>query len=214
MSKQKTVYTCNGCAYKSVKWIGCCPGCSTWDSFIETVTNLPAKRGAIKTNAVILQPLSSVITHEKTRMLSGISEWDRVVGNGIMPGSLLVLTGDPGIGKSTLLLQVCNKIAQSKTVFYFSTEESIHQVKQRAQRLSCISDQLFISDEANLETIVHTVEQKKPDLLIIDSIQNCFLANATSAPGSIAQLRESTFQLMRPSVATLPKKALLQGPKH
>jgi len=130
-------------------------------------------------------------------MLTGIGEWDRVVGNGIMPSSLIVLTGDPGIGKSTLLLQVCNRLAQEKRVFYFSTEESIHQVKQRAQRLDCVSDSLFISDEANLETIISTTETEKPEILIIDSIQNCYLANAQSAPGSITQLRESTFQLMR-----------------
>jgi len=201
MNKQKTSFSCVKCTYKSVKWIGCCPECNNWNSFQEVTPKAAVKYGVVKTkDTVSLQPLSQVPTHNQKRMLTKISEWDRVVGDGIMPSSLIVLTGDPGIGKSTLLLQICNKLAQESQenkVFYFSTEESIHQVKQRAQRLSCISDNLFISDTANLETIVSTAETKKPTILVIDSIQNCYLANAQSAPGSIAQLRESTFQLMR-----------------
>jgi len=201
MAKQTTLFSCADCDYKSIKWVGCCPGCNSWDSFKKETTFQDAKggiRGARKSSSSSrLQPLSQVSVQDKKRMFTGISEWDRVAGDGIMPSSLIVLTGDPGIGKSTLLLQISNKLAQEKKVLYFSTEESIQQVKQRALRLSCINDNLLISDEANLEVIVHTAEQEKPDVLIIDSIQNCYLASAQSSPGSITQLRESTFQLMR-----------------
>lgn len=194
MSKQTAIFSCIECNYKSIKWIGCCPECKHWDTLKE---NFAPASTTKKKQISSLQPLSQVSLHKQERMLTGISEWDRVVGHGIMPSSLIVLTGDPGIGKSTLLLQVSNAFAQSKKVFYFSTEESIYQVKQRAQRLSCINDNLLISDDAHLENIIQTAEAEKPDLLIIDSIQNCYHASMQSAPGSITQLRESTFQLMR-----------------
>lgn len=130
-------------------------------------------------------------------MLSGISEWDRVIGSGIMPSSLLILTGDPGIGKSTLLLQVANQLSQKYIVYYFSTEESLQQVKLRAQRLGCAKGNLLFSDQSELETIVATSKKDSPDIVIIDSIQNCYIPNASSLPGSTGQLRESTFHLMR-----------------
>lgn len=141
--------------------------------------------------------LNSVIEKPKERMLSGIDEWDRVLGGGIMPQSLLILTGDPGIGKSTLLLQICNRLAQHYTVFYFSTEESLQQVQQRAQRLGVINDNLLFSDQAQLQTIITTATECRPDIVIIDSIQNCYSESAQSFPGSVGQLRESTFHLMR-----------------
>jgi Predicted ATP-dependent serine protease len=130
-------------------------------------------------------------------MLSGISEWDRVVGGGIMPSSLIILTGDPGIGKSTLLLQISNNLAQNYTVFYFSSEESLNQVKNRAERLGCINDNLLFSDKADLESIIEISKNQKPDLLIIDSIQNCYSSETDTSPGSISQLRETAFLLMR-----------------
>lgn len=130
-------------------------------------------------------------------MLSGMHEWDRVVGEGITPGSLIILTGDPGIGKSTLLLQIANKLAKNYQVIYFSTEESLPQVKQRADRLSCFNEQLLFSDQAELITIIATAKQHKPALIIIDSIQNCYLSKSQTQPGSIGQLREAAFQLMR-----------------
>jgi DNA repair protein RadA/Sms len=155
-------------------------------------------------------------------MLSGINEWDRVMGDGIMPSSLIVLTGDPGIGKSTLLLQIADKLAHSYRVFYFSTEESLQQVKVRAERLDCLHSNLLFSDQADLATIVHTAQQEKPDLLIIDSIQNCYLPNAQSLPGSIGQLRETTFQLLRLAKEQgitvivsghITKEGIIAGPK-
>lgn len=204
MSKNKVVYACSSCSYQSVKWMGCCPECSQWNTFEEnqTLTHTvpgskfaPAKSGALKT--LSMTQLSTVETTMKPRMLSGIDEWDRVVGGGIMPSSLIILTGDPGIGKSTLLLQICNKLAKNYSVFYFSTEESLQQVKQRAQRLECINENLMFSDQADLETILSTSQHHKPDIVIIDSIQNCYTSQAQTFPGSIGQLRESTFHLMR-----------------
>ena len=127
------------------------------------------------------------ITADK-RMLSGIDEWDRVMGGGIVPGSLLVLTGDPGIGKSTLLLQIANTLAHAHTVLYFSTEESLRQLAGRAKRLNCNSPSLLFSDCADLEKIIKTAQARKPDIVIIDSIQNCSNPDAQSFPGSIGQL--------------------------
>ncbi len=141
--------------------------------------------------------LTEIDSSQTERMVSGIEEFDRVVGDGLMPSSLLILTGDPGIGKSTLLLQVANNLAKNYRVFYFSSEESLAQVKQRATRLHCIEKNLFFSDQAELEVIVSTTKHEKPDILIIDSIQNCYQSNASTLPGSIGQLREATFVFMR-----------------
>jgi len=168
--------------------------------------------------------LQHVPTGTQQRMLSGIQEWDRVMGGGIIPSSLLVLTGDPGIGKSTLLLQVCNQLAQNYTVFYFSTEESLQQVKLRAERLGCLNERLFFSDSADLATIIATASATthKPDILIIDSIQNCYISGSQTLPGSVGQLRESTFQLMRLAkeqnitiilTGHITKEGVIAGPK-
>lgn len=224
--KQKTTYVCNKCSYKTLKWLGCCPECKEWSSLKEvqslahtTTKSLGAHRSAAPTQMVNIQDIK--IAKQK-RMLSGIDEWDRVVGNGIMPSSLLILTGDPGIGKSTLLLQVSHQLAQNYKVFYFSTEESLQQVKQRAQRLSCTSNQLFFSNQSQLGTILTTAQGEKPDILIIDSIQNCYIPNAQSLPGSVGQLREAAFQLMRLAkeqgitviiTGHITKEGVIAGPK-
>lgn len=203
MAKQKTTFSCSNCTYQTIKWMGCCPECSTWDSFQEQVTHaptsIPGSKVAVRSGGATatMMQLNTVETIPTKRMQSGIEEWDRVVGHGIMPSSLIILTGDPGIGKSTLLLQICNGLARNHVVYYFSTEESLQQVKQRAQRLECINDNLLFSDQADLETIIATSQAQKPDIVIIDSIQNCYTAAATSFPGSVGQLRESAFHLMR-----------------
>lgn len=203
MAKQKISYSCSSCTYQSIKWMGCCPECNEWNTFSEQITapttTIPGSKVNPKTSGatVTMMQLNSVETTPAKRMLSNIDEWDRVVGGGIMPSSLIILTGDPGIGKSTLLLQICNGLAKDHMVYYFSTEESLQQVKQRAQRLECINDNLLFSDQADLETIIATSQSHKPDIVIIDSIQNCYTSNATSFPGSVGQLRESAFHLMR-----------------
>lgn len=200
MSKTKTTFTCSNCRYTTLKWLGCCPECKEWESFTEQTTFATPAIGrtqGVQQTAATMTTLERIATQPKQRMLSGMKEWDRVMGGGIMPGSLLILTGDPGIGKSTLLLQVTHRLATKHKVFYFSTEESLHQVKQRAERVDCGEGNLLFSDQANLEAIISTSQQEKPDIIIIDSIQNCYPAQTQTYPGSIGQLRESAFQLMR-----------------
>ncbi len=198
MAHDKTVFFCSECGYKALKWLGCCPECNEWSTFQEERQSAASqKRRKAKASSATLVPLDSVTTTEKKRMLSGIDEWDRVVGGGIMPSSLIILTGDPGIGKSTLLLQLSHYLAKEQIVYYFSTEESLQQVKQRARRLNCLQSNMLFSDQAELETIIATAFEHKPDIIIIDSIQNCFVNNTNTLPGSIGQLRESVFHLMR-----------------
>ncbi len=166
MAKQKTTFSCSNCTYQTIKWMGCCPECSEWNSFIEqhSAPAIPGSKMSAKSAGATLtmMQLNAVETAPVTRMYSGIGEWDRVVGSGIMPSSLIILTGDPGIGKSTLLLQICNGLAKDYIVYYFSTEESLQQVKQRAQRLECINDNLLFSDQADLETILATAQSQTP----------------------------------------------------
>lgn len=150
-----------------------------------------------KAKPVMLRTIDDIPIETRKRMETGIKEWDRVMGGGILAGSFLILTGDPGIGKSTLLLQVADRIAKTHTVCYFSSEESLQQVKHRAVRLNCTAKSLLLSDEASLERILATAKQQMPALIILDSIQNCFLAGGSSLPGSVSQLRESAFHLMR-----------------
>ena len=196
MSKSKTQYNCGSCDYKTVKWLGCCPGCNEWDSFaeIKPATAIGRQKHITSTR---LSSLSDVNPSSQKRMLCGITEWDRVLGGGIMPGSFLIVTGDPGIGKSTLLLQVSATLANTYKVIYFSSEESLEQVKLRAQRLRLAQNNLLFSDQAQLESIIQTAIDNKPNVIIIDSIQNCYASNVQTFPGSVGQLRESSFRLMR-----------------
>jgi len=219
MTKIKTHFQCDNCNYNTVKWLGCCPGCKQWETFQEITETKTAKRGLASLDLVSIH---SVPQSKNITMVSNIPEWDRVLGGGIIAGSFLVLTGDPGIGKSTLLLQVSNNIAKKQKVFYFSSEESLQQVKNRAERLECINENLLFSDTANLESIIAIAQKEKPDLLIIDSIQNCYTSQTQTVPGSIGQLRESAFLLMRlakeSDIATIvsghiTKEGNIAGPK-
>ncbi len=202
MAKIKIVFYCTECGHESLKWLGCCPGCSTWNSFVEKKTAKVDDQSFVKyvnteksKTPVLLNEIESI---EKPRMLSGIDEWDRVVGGGIIPGSFIVVTGDPGVGKSTLLLQIAQGLASRHIIQYFSSEESLTQVKQRAIRLGVDSNNIFFSDESGLENIVEHIKNQKPDVVILDSIQNCFLlAQPQAFPGTVAQLREAAFFLMR-----------------
>lgn len=198
MTKQKTTYQCSDCSNLTAKWFGCCPQCNAWNTLSEmhgTTIQKGVSRTAIRT--VTMQPLTSVDTQPKQRMFTGINEWDRVTGGGIMPGAFIMLTGDPGIGKSTLLLQIAYKLAEQYHVLYFSSEESLEQVRRRAERLKCINKQILFSDQANLDEIIATTLQHKPDLIIVDSIQNCYTSQTHALPGSVGQLKESAFRLMR-----------------
>ena len=190
----KQHYKCNNCGRQELKWLGCCPECKEWNSFIEIAEQTKKQTSQKVTN---LQNIKNIQVSNQKRLLANINEWDRVVGGGIVPGSFLVVTGDPGIGKSTLLLQISNNLAKNYTVFYFSCEESLGQVKLRAQRLNCTSENLLFSEEINLGSIIQTTEQQKPSLIIIDSIQSCYTDNTQTLPGSIGQLREAAYELMR-----------------
>lgn len=208
MAKAKISYRCSNCSYESIKWVGCCPSCSEWNSFVEHApVHLPSFKtsggmvsaSSSSVQSIQMNQLNDIDITEDARMLSGVKEWDRVLGGGILPGSFIILTGDPGIGKSTLLLQVADKIAeQGHKVAYFSSEESLQQVKGRALRLGLQQSRIAFSDQACLESIVSTCDSYKPDLIILDSIQNCYLSLSSQVfPGTIAQLREAAFLLMR-----------------
>lgn len=216
MARSSQTYACAECSYQTVKWLGCCPECKTFNS-IELVTT-----PATVYHEAELFHLTSVITKPITRMCTDIKEWDRVTGGGIVPGSFIILTGDPGIGKSTLLLQIAHRLAQNHSVFYFSSEESLEQIKMRAERLHCITEQLLFSDEPDLDGIAELCRNRMPAIIIIDSIQNCFLSTAQTTPGSIAQLKEITFKLMRLAkehtiaiIASghITKEGVMAGPK-
>lgn len=192
-------YTCSSCAYKTIKWLGCCPGCKEWDSFIQSKPEVKGQKfKAASSNKAVVKSLSEIESSDSSlRMLSGIHEWDRVIGGGIVPGSFSVLTGDPGIGKSTLLLQVASALSKKQQVYYFSSEESLSQVKGRAGRIVQEENNLMFSDSASLDEIISTVQEDKPNIVIIDSIQNCYSSTTQSFPGTVGQLREAGFELMR-----------------
>lgn len=200
MAKGKTsVFFCQSCGYESAKWQGQCPACREWNTFVEEpVEKKIAKKTSGGRAAAAPVSLSSIETKEEDRMTTRMKELDRVLGGGIVPGSLVLVGGDPGIGKSTLLLQVCQKLAGDKrNVLYISGEESLKQIKLRAARIGSFSDRLRLLCETNLELIEETVRRDKPEVVIIDSIQTMYNENVTSAPGSVSQVRESTSVLMQ-----------------
>ena len=196
LKNKKTVYFCQECGYESAKWMGQCPGCKAWNTFVEETVS--AKKPASGTTGrtekrqepVILRDIS---LSEDERQTTKIGELDRVLGGGIVPGSLVLVGGDPGIGKSTLLLQVCRNLAERQvSVLYISGEESLRQIKLRANRIGEFSDKLQLLCETNLEVIREVIQRKKPEVVVIDSIQTMFHEDVSSAPGSVSQVREST----------------------
>ena len=200
MAKGKsTVYFCQSCGYESPKWLGQCPGCREWNTFVEeTVEKKSAGKAQERRAAGGPVCLSSIETKEEDRVTTRMKELDRVLGGGIVPGSLVLVGGDPGIGKSTLLLQVCQKLADDgHEVLYISGEESLKQIKLRAERIGSFSDKLRLFCETNLELIGDTIRNNKPEVVIIDSIQTMYNEDVSSAPGSVSQVRESTSVLMQ-----------------
>ena len=197
MNKSKQNFACATCGYITSKWFGCCPGCKEWNTLCEHKES-PYITGASRSAPLIeLARLDSLSGEQKPRMLTGIREWDRVTGGGIVPGSFMILTGDPGIGKSTLLLHMAHELSQSCKLLYFSSEESLEQVKVRADRIKCTNTSILFSDQANLDQIITTAEFHKPDMIIIDSIQNCYTSDTNLLPGGIGHLKEAAFRLMR-----------------
>jgi len=198
MAKNKTVFFCKECGCESTKWVGQCPGCRQWDTFVEEpVVKRSVSSGSIK-NAKEPELLSNIKIEEESRMSSGIGELDRVLGGGIVPGSLVLVGGDPGIGKSTLLLQMCREIInKNRKVLYISGEESLVQIKMRAERLGVFNGELLLLCETNLDLIEASIHKYQPDIVVIDSIQTMYKEEVTSAPGSVTQVREATGALMR-----------------
>ena len=180
--------------------MGQCPGCKQWNTFVEETVS-PAQGKAAKGigGAKAAEPvsLSQVQIHEEERLHTGSKELDRVLGGGIVGGSMTLVGGDPGIGKSTLLLQVCRNLAEQVQVLYISGEESLKQIKLRAQRIGAFSERMLLLCETNLDTIRQVIERKKPDVVVIDSIQTMYNEEVSSAPGSVSQVRESTGVLMQ-----------------
>ena len=195
-SKQKSLYVCQNCGYESVKWYGKCPTCGEWNTMEEQqpIALTSKKSSPSRTRAAIssIQKLSEINSDIETRLTSGIKEFDRVLGGGIVEGSLVLLSGDPGIGKSTILLQICQSLCQTKKILYISGEESARQIKLRADRLGVDADGLYISAETDVATIVETIKIEKPDMAIIDSIQTMMIDDVSSSAGSITQVRECT----------------------
>ena len=202
MVKKKTKFFCNSCGYESPKWLGRCPGCGEWNTMVEEVEIVSkGPRGAFQHSDKVSQkavPIISVESEEAPRVETELKELNRVLGGGVVPGSLVLVGGDPGIGKSTLLLQLSALLSnKGHRVLYISGEESIRQTKLRAERLGVKSSELYIYSETNLEFLNQTIEDVKPKFVIVDSIQTVYHPNVTSAPGSVSQVRECTAEFMR-----------------
>lgn len=210
--KQKTTFFCKECGFESPKWLGQCPGCKEWDSFVEEpVVKTAAGRSVTVTEHREPSKLSEIVTNDEVRTLTGIGELDRVLGGGIVTGSLVLVGGDPGIGKSTLLLQMCKQLAAAgKDVLYVSGEESVKQIKMRADRLGTFQKELFLLSETDLDIVTEVIGRKKPEIVIIDSIQTMYREEIGSAPGSVSQVRETTSTLMR-LAKSLPVSIFIVG---
>ena len=229
MAKVKEVYICTNCGFEAAKWNGKCPSCNEWNTFELQVQAVSAPvKSNTKTTAVPLAGaaapvrISEIDTEAEVRYHTGLKEFDRVLGGGIVKGSINLLSGDPGIGKSTLLLQICEYLGKDYSVLYVSGEESVRQLKLRAQRLGVESGNLYIVSQTDVDTIIHTIMSQKPDLVIIDSIQTMNLAQVSSSAGSITQVRECTSALMRTAkseeipmfiVGHVNKDGAIAGPK-
>ncbi len=193
--KEVKTYTCRECGYITSKWLGKCPSCSTWDSFDASVAASEVQRGAAVTPPAVR--LSDVTTDSSVRFKTGMSEFDRVLGGGLVEGSLVLIGGDPGIGKSTLMLQISKYLANGgKKVLYVSGEESMSQIKLRAQRLKINTDNIYLYSETDLDTVISRTLEEKPGFLIVDSIQTMNKKDISSVSGSIAQVREATSAFM------------------
>lgn len=222
MVRPKTVFVCQECGYESFKWLGRCPACDRWGSMVEEFHTKERNKEGIDAKKVIPVKLDQILSEKEERYTTGIGELDRVLGGGIVKGSLVLIGGDPGIGKSTLVLQLCNFIKLDKPILYVSGEESIKQVKLRADRLRIDRDSLMLISENDIDAIEAAVKDLQPGLLIIDSIQTVYQQDISSAPGSVSQVREATARLMsiakKMNIATIiighvTKEGAIAGPK-
>ena len=221
MAKQKQVFYCKECGFESAKWMGQCPGCHEWNTFIdEPVATKTVSRITKKSIPVPIKDVTSVV---EERISTHIGELDRVLGSGIVRGSLILVGGDPGIGKSTLLLQICRNLSMDNiNILYVSGEESLQQIKMRADRIGEFSDSMLLLSETSLETITQAIDSVKPEMVIIDSIQTVCAEDVNSTAGSVAQVREVTARLMRIAkensitvwiVGHVTKEGVVAGPR-
>lgn len=224
MPKIKSIYVCSECGYESPKWYGKCPGCGEWNTLNEELPVTSAKQNFKNSMTSVNQimALNDIVGDEEERISTGIKEFDRVLGGGIVIGSLVLISGDPGIGKSTILLQICQHLGQSKKVLYVSGEESANQIKLRANRLGVTTDNLYILPQTDVATIVECIKEEKPDIVIIDSIQTMVYEEINSSAGSVTQVRECTNIFMHTAkglgipifvVGHVNKDGAIAGPK-
>ncbi len=223
--KSKTVYVCSVCGAQSLRWTGQCASCGEWNTLneeIQTLQKATATRSAAVSRAAVPQKMKEIKPQGETRYKTGMAELDRVLGGGIVRGGLMLIGGDPGIGKSTLLLQICEFLGRELNILYISGEESERQIKLRAERLGVNSDGLYILCETDVTTVTDTLLSLKPDIAIVDSIQTMSLAEVASSPGSVAQVRECTAAIMRAAksidlpvfiVGHVNKDGAIAGPK-
>ncbi|MBQ7516573.1 MAG: DNA repair protein RadA [Schwartzia sp.] len=199
--KKQTMYVCQECGYDTPKWLGRCPGCGAWNTMAEeTVAPTPGGKGLRLglSDAAPPKPIGEVATEDLPRFATGSGELDRVLGGGVIPGSMVLIVGDPGVGKSSLTLSVSANVARAgRTVLYVTGEESTRQIRMRADRLDALADTLYVVSETNLDTIVRHIENVRPALVVVDSIQTVFRPDIESAPGSVSQVRESSVELLR-----------------
>ena len=224
MAKTKTVFFCTDCGTETPKWMGRCPGCGAFNTMQEHIEK-PVSSGMGKVTSVSTRkprPISQVDSGDESRFYTGMGELDRVLGGGAVTGSLVLVGGAPGIGKSTLLLQICDQLCQERRVLYISGEESERQIKMRAERLGVTPQELLILSETRLSDIVDSVEEAKPDILIVDSIQTLYNEENESAPGSVSQVKDCTMTMMQLSkqqgitvfvVGHINKDGNIAGPK-
>lgn len=195
---KKSIFFCQNCGHEENKWLGQCPMCKQWNTFVEEAVTVTKSSTVKQAKEAEVVPLKNVVTDNEDRISTTIEELDRVLGGGIVPGSLILVGGDPGIGKSTLLLQVCQKLCeQKKQVLYISGEESLKQIKLRANRMGEFTEELLLLCETNLEIIKNVIEKRRPEMVVVDSIQTMYSEDVGSAPGSVSQVRESTNVFMQ-----------------
>lgn len=224
MAKEKTRFVCQTCGYDSAKWMGKCPECESWNTMVEEALPKHNKRGGSSGATLTLPlPITAVGSEDGERFSSGSGELDRVLGKGILPGSLVLVAGDPGIGKSSIMLQMCSYVAETRgKVLYVSGEESAYQIKMRGDRLGALSDNLYLASETDLDVIQRQVAEIQPCLLVIDSIQSVYRSDISSAPGSVSQVREATSQILNMTkksgistfiIGHVTKEGSLAGPR-
>ncbi|MGI5984935.1 MAG: DNA repair protein RadA [Clostridiales bacterium] len=224
--KSKTVFFCSECGYETPKWMGRCPSCGTWNTLVEAPAETKSKAGAAFLSGKIRKNppelLMSLGTEDELRFSTGFEEFDRILGGGAVRGSLVLVGGAPGIGKSTLLLQFCGFVGKNEKILYVTGEESKKQLKMRAERLGVTADQLYILAETDLTETVNAIEEIKPDILIIDSVQTLYNPELTASPGSVSQVKDCTMAIMQLAksenmtvfiVGHVNKEGAIAGPK-